>query len=300
MDRVPILFDTDIGSDIDDAVALAYLLREPRCELLGITTVSGEPQERAKLASAVCRAAGRGEVPIHSGVERPLLIDQRQPLVPQAAVLPRWPHREEFPAYTAVSFLRETIRSRPGEITLLAVGPFTNVAALLASDPETGTLLKRIVIMGGVYLPTSGRTEWNATCDPHATAILFSSLLNDLTAYGLDVTLQCKLPAEECRRRLRGGVLDVVADMAEVWFANTTKSGHARPRETICFHDPLAAVGIFHPEVCTYRRGWVTVETASESLGGMTTFNGAPSAPREIAVDVDVERFFELYFRVFE
>jgi purine nucleosidase len=195
--------------------------------------------------------------------------------------------------------MRETIRSRPGEVTLLAVGPFTNVAALFASDPETATLLKRLVIMGGVYLPTSGRTEWNATCDPHATAIMFSAVLKDLTAYGLDVTLKCKLPADECRQRLRGGALDLVADMAEVWFANTTKSGHARPRETITFHDPLAAVGIFHPEVCSYERGWITVETVSETLGGMTTFNTAPSAPREIAVDVDRDRFFEEYFGVF-
>ena len=67
-DRIPVLLDTDIGSDIDDAVCLAYLLRQPRCELLGVTTVSGrEPRLRASLADGICRAAGRDDVPIHSG-----------------------------------------------------------------------------------------------------------------------------------------------------------------------------------------------------------------------------------------
>src|SRR6476469_8774674 len=94
---LPVLFDTDIGSDIDDAVALAYLLQEPRCELLGITTVSGEARERAMLADAVCRAAGREGVPIHSGTELPLLGPARQPEARQKTVLPRWPHRGDFP-----------------------------------------------------------------------------------------------------------------------------------------------------------------------------------------------------------
>src|SRR5690349_15179257 len=107
MDRVPVLFDTDIGSDIDDAVALAYLLKEPRCQLLGITTVSGESIERARLADAVCRAADRLDVPIHAGCAEPLLIEQRQCEARQKTVLPRWPHRAEFAAGTAVDFLRQ-------------------------------------------------------------------------------------------------------------------------------------------------------------------------------------------------
>ena len=68
--RIPLLFDTDIGSDIDDAVCLAYLLRQPRCELLGVTTVSGQPRARAALADAVCQAAGRRDIPIHAGSEQ--------------------------------------------------------------------------------------------------------------------------------------------------------------------------------------------------------------------------------------
>src|SRR5438270_9043870 len=123
MDRIPILLDTDIGSDIDDALCMAYLLRQPLCELIGITTVSGEPERRAMLADAICRAEGRTDIPIHSGSPRPLLGAQRQPHVPQAAALERWPHTPRFAPCTAVEFMRQTIRARPGEITLLAVGP---------------------------------------------------------------------------------------------------------------------------------------------------------------------------------
>ena len=71
-----VLLDTDIGSDIDDAVCLAYLLAQPDCELLGVTTVTGEGQRRAMLASALCREAGQ-DVPIYIGAEQPLLIEQR-------------------------------------------------------------------------------------------------------------------------------------------------------------------------------------------------------------------------------
>jgi purine nucleosidase len=117
-----ILLDTDIGSDIDDAVALAYLLAHPQAELLGITTVSGEAQKRAMLASALCKAAGK-EVPIYPGRDEPLLVSQRQGVAQQATALDRWAHQASFPAGQAIPFLIDTIGAHPGEITLLTIGP---------------------------------------------------------------------------------------------------------------------------------------------------------------------------------
>ena len=130
-----ILLDTDIGSDIDDAVCLAYLLSQPKCELLGITTVSGETEKRAMLASALCRAAGKS-VPIYPGVEHPLLSAQKQPECPQAAALGRWPHDTDFrEGRSRSNSCAETIHQYPGEITLLAIGPLTNVALLFSRRP---------------------------------------------------------------------------------------------------------------------------------------------------------------------
>lgn len=304
-EKIPVLLDTDIGSDIDDAACLAYLLCEPRCELLGITTVTGEAESRAKLASALCTAAGRSDIPIHVGTEQPLLVPLKQKVAQQKEKLVNWPHRTDFPPNTAVEFMRDVIYSRPGEVTLLAIGPFTNVGLLFATYPETATLLKQLVIMGGVFTihrPGVGPTEWNAMGDPHATAIVYNAPVPKHISIGLDVTTQCRLDADIVREKFRGGVLDVVRDMAEVWFRNTS---------VMTFHDPLAAVSIFEPDVCQYRRGRVSVELQSSRLMGYTYFDtdeillgpadkpAEPDAPHYVALSVDSKRFFEQYFSVF-
>src|SRR5215471_2753008 len=121
-----VILDTDIGSDIDDAVCLAYLLAQPQCELLGITTVTGEVEKRAMMASALCKVAGK-QIPIYPGVDTPLLVPQKQPKAQQASALDKWDHDTQFPKGEAVEFLRRTIRAHPGEVTLLTIGPLTNI-----------------------------------------------------------------------------------------------------------------------------------------------------------------------------
>src|SRR5471030_2476621 len=142
--RTKVLLDTDIGSDIDDAVCLAYLLANPACDLLGITTVSGDTHARASLASVLCKIAGK-KIPIHPGRRQSLVTEQKQPHVPQAAALNKWDHDTKFSQGEAVEFLRQTIRANPGEMTLLAIGPMTNIAALFAADEEIPKLLKSLV-----------------------------------------------------------------------------------------------------------------------------------------------------------
>src|SRR5215211_5842117 len=135
-----VLLDTDIGTDVDDAVCLAYLLSHPDCELLGITTVTGEAEKRASLASVLCKAVGK-EIPIYPGEDHPLRGEQRQRFAQQAAVLPRWPHQTNFPKAQAVGFLAETIHSHPGEVTLLTIGPLTNIGMLFSAHPEVAEML---------------------------------------------------------------------------------------------------------------------------------------------------------------
>ena len=287
-----LLLDTDIGSDIDDAICLAYLLAKPACELLGITTVSGEPEQRARLASAICKAAGR-EIPIFPGAPLPLLIPPHQLLAQQATALNRWPHETHFPAGRAIGFLRDTIRSHPGEVTLLAIGPMTNIALLFTLDPEIPRLLKGFCMMIGAFTQDIGfaglRHEWNALNDPHATAIVYKARPPVHRSVGLDVTLQVQMDAAEVRRRFQAPRLRPVLDMAEVWFEQ-------RPEGT--FHDPLAALSIFDEQVCTYERGQVDVELASAQLAGMTYFAKADGGPHEAAMTVDAGRFFAEYFGV--
>ena len=289
-ETIPVLLDTDIGSDIDDAVCLAYLLAEPRCKLLGISTVTGEAPKRAMLADAVCRAAGREDIPIASGAERPLLVPQRQPTAPQAEVLPRWTHREDFEPNAAIEMLRTVIRRHPGKVTLLTIGPLTNVGLLFALDREAPRLLRRMVMMAGRFFEPD-HLEWNASGDPHATAIVFSSDVPEIRVLGLDVTLKCRLAAQECRQRFGHRPLRAVAEMAEVWF---------RDHEGMVFHDPLAAACIFEPDLCTYRRGRVKVETREAPLLGQTVLMESGDGPHWAADGVHVERFFQHYFSVLD
>lgn len=296
-DRVPVLLDTDIGSDIDDAVCLAYLLRQERCELLGVTTVSGRPRQRAALADALCRAAGRADVPIHSGADQGILLGVVQPECPQAAALSRFAHKrpEDFEPYTAVEFLRRRIRARPGEITLLSIGPLTNLGLLFSLDPEIPALLKRLVMMCGVFTRSvrgAPVREWNALCDPLATAAAYRAAAHEHVSIGLDVTLLCRKSAQECVQRFReiGGPLEVVAAMAAV---------HAAKHPAIVFHDPLAAAVVFEPGLCEYQSGLVEVETRSARVAGMTQFNPrAEFQPHRVAVKVKADEFLRHYFEV--
>ena len=296
LNRIPLLLDTDIGSDIDDAICMAYLLRQPRCDLLGVTTVTGDTAKRAALAEIICHAAGCESVPIHAGAPGPLLLGPGQPDVPQYEAVAHHPHRTDYAPGTAIEFMRRTIRARPHEITLLAIGPLTNLALLFATDPEIPSLLRELVLMCGVFTAGNGHgpgaREWNALVDPIATGIVFRSRPPRLTAIGLEATTLCRLPAEECRRRFAaaGDPMGIVLEMAKV---------SPRQAHHVTFHDPLAGATVFEPSLCEYMDGEVSVEIVSPSLAGLTLFNaGAEHKPHRIAVKVDSARFFAHYFDV--
>ncbi|EED31688.1 purine nucleosidase [gamma proteobacterium NOR5-3] len=290
--RRKVLLDTDIGSDIDDAVALAYLLRQPRCELLGITTVTGDAQGRAQLAAALCRAAGV-EAPIYPGAESPLVVESMQKEAPQTQRLQG--AQPQFVNDQAIEFLRQTIRANPREITLLAVGPLTNIATLFARDPEIPGLLAELVIMGGKFsdYPTPwGATEWNIIVDPHAAKQVFAARVPKITAIGLDITWQVSMsPADVARHFRQDPLLEVVLDWSSVWFAE---------RELLHFHDPLAAAVLFNPGLCNFTAGTVDVNLQSEPTPGVTSFAANTNSVTQVASRVQAEAFFAEYFSVFD
>jgi len=294
---IKIILDTDIGSDIDDALCLAYLLAQPKCELLGITTVTGEADKRAMLASVLCKVAGK-HIPIFPGSEEPLLVPQRQKQAPQAAALPKWEHDQEFPKGQAIEFLRRTIREYPGEVILLTIGPLTNIGLLFRVDPEIPSLLKGLVMMCGFFTNRQkygvrplGELEWNALCDPHAAAIVYQAATTVHRSIGLDVTKQVTMNAKRVREKLRSDLHQPVLDFTEIWF---------RQRDIITFHDPLAATTIFDDQICVFKKGTVEVELTSERLKGMTVWRPGGSEKHEVALEVDSSRFFEQYFSVFQ
>lgn len=288
-----ILLDTDIGMDVDDAVCLAYLLAHPRCDLVGITTVTGEAEKRAMLASAICRAAGR-DVPIFPGADNPLIVPQKQKEAPQAAALLRWDHQRHFPRGMAVEFMRQSIRAHPGEVWLLAIGPLTNLGLLFSVDPEIPALLKGVVLMGGYYfqrLENTNPIEWNISGDPHAAEIVFRARPPLHRAIGLDVTTRVVMEAAAVRENFKAPLLQPVLDMAEIWFAGYYPS--------ITFHDPLAAATIFDPELCRFAAGNVGIELDEPKQRGLTRWQAGAAGPHQVAESVDPERYFHHFFSQF-
>jgi purine nucleosidase len=299
MGAVKVVLDTDIGSDVDDAICLSYLLGQPSCELVGVTTVSGQPRLRAALVDAVCRAAGRGDMAIHSGTEHGIAASIPQPDVPQATVLERFDHRrpDDFAPNTAVTFLRNVIEAAPGELTLLTIGPMTNAGLLFATYPESARKLAGMMIMGGAYSTSpwvGGAQEWNSYCDPTAAQIVYRTPIASHRSVGLNVTRRCVLDTRESIERFKvlGGPWDVVAAMTDVW---------GKDADTVTYHDPLAAALIFRPDLCEWRRGRVSIELLSSRYRGATAFDPDDdiSAPHQVAEAVDPEKFFaELFGRI--
>lgn len=307
-----IILDTDIGTEVDDAITLAYLLANPSAELIGITTVTGEVEKRSMMASVLCKIAGK-DIPIVSGCEKPILVPQIELYAPQAKILKRWEHDTKFPKNKAVSFMQEMIHKYPGEITLVCIAPLTNIGLLFAMDPEIPALLKALIMMCGsptytrydntseemsamaksdfIVLGSKGVLENNALIDPHAAKIVYDAKTSIHRTVGLNVTSRLIMKPEEAEKIFTHSLLKPVMDIAREWF----KDG---PRVT--FHDPLAAVSLFCPEVCRYQRGRIVVETQSPLLAGFTYWREEPNGVHQVAMDVNREKFFEHLFKVFE
>jgi purine nucleosidase len=292
MDKVKVLLDTDIGTDIDDAVCLAYLLSHPACDLLGITTVTGEAEKRAMLASALCRRWGK-DVPIYPGAQDPIVLPQRQLSAAQAAALSGWDHQTNFPHGEAIEFLRSTIRRHPGEIVLLTIAPLTNIGLLFSVDPEIPSLLRGLVMMCGRFLDPPpagyGPVEWNAVVDAHASSIAYRSSVRMHRSIGLDVTSKVVMSPPQFRETFRANPrFAPILEWAEIWFKDW---------QGTTFHDPLAAATIFDPGVCTYTGGTVTMDLREGDVFGLTRWTPGVG-DHQIAASVDADRFFRHYLSV--
>lgn len=198
--RIPIILDTDIGTDIDDAFALALAVSSPEIEVLGVTTVSGDPYTRALIACRFLDAVGKSQIPVASGKprrDRPQMKGQYQyGLRPSRKI----PLRQN-----ATAFLYGQLKKKPRELTLVAVGKLTNIAELITKHPDCKPWIKQIVIMGGAVRvgynnKPPAEPEWNIKSDVKAAKTVFASSL-PLLVVPLDATTMLKLQ-EPMRREI--------------------------------------------------------------------------------------------------
>ena len=253
-DTIKILLDTDIGGDIDDAVCLAYLLKEPRCELLGITTVCGESEKRAAVADALCKAADK-DIPIVAGLDTSLQPIPCYPTPDGAKALKNWRHNH-YEKGDAPAFLYQQIKRHPHEVFLIGIGNMTNIATLFLKHPDAVSLLRGLYMMNGYFgrkpLPDPAY-NWNAWADPLASKIVYDAAVETHRSVPLEITEQLTLQAEQTDMLLKADspLMCAVLDFGKAWQISSGK---------LTLHDPLAAVCVFHPEVCTFEHGKVAVE----------------------------------------
>jgi len=277
-----VIFDTDIGTDIDDAYALVALMKRPELRVLGVTTVSGDAVARARLAAKLLHVAGGkwSQVPVYAGTSGSTQYMKQV----------EWADGFTSPSlHTSggVDFMRREINAHPGAITLIAVGELTNVAALLASEPGIGARIRAISLMGGSiyrgYAPGSKpEPEWNIKSNAAAARTVFTSGVPLLIA-PLDSTADLKLtPAMRVRLFARGTPLnDALASLDQMWrYTNHWKG------DMPTLFDVLA-VDLVNPRK-PYPLRALNIEVASD---GLTRPVEGTAANAQVALDVDVATF---------
>jgi purine nucleosidase len=272
------VLDTDIGDDIDDAFALALVLRSPEIKLLGITTAFGDTELRARLVDRYLAAVGRKDIPVLAGKPSP-----HDNVFTQKAYAEREPARKHG---DGVEFLLDQIKAHPGQVTLIAIGPLVNVGEAIRRDPETFRKLKRVVMMGGSvyrgYGPngTAPQPEWNINRDPAGAKALFASGA-PIFMMPLDST-QIPLQIAERDRLFSFGspLTDQLTLLYHQWAA--MNEGHS---PTPALFDPVAAAYAVKPELCPVKPLRIEVDDK-----GMTKpVDGQPNA--NVCVQSDEQGF---------
>lgn len=289
-----VLIDTDPGTD--DALALLMALNSPDLLIEGITTVGGNAtlaQTTQNALRLVNHVAGRREVPIAVGADHPARgsfthayhVHGADGLGVQLASTTRTPHTAD-----AVEFIRDRVLASPGRVSVIALGPLTNVAAALDRRPDIVQAISEIVVMGGAVEAPGNITphaEFNIYEDPWSARAVFASGV-PVTLVGLDVTHRTFMDR-------RGG---------PQWFEGTSRSAQLGNRiladrfreradaQEFYLHDPLAVAAAIEPDILTYRRAQVSVVTDGDEQGRTIASYG--DGPVRVASRVNVGRVVEI------
>lgn len=299
-----IIIDTDPGQD--DAVAILLALASPELELLGLTCVAGNVPLAltARNARIVCELAGRGDVPVFAGCDRPM----QRALVTAEHVhgktgldgIDLWEPAMPLQARHAVEFLIDTLRAEPpGTVTLVPIGPLTNIATAMRQAPDIVPRIARIVLMGGAYFEVGNITpaaEFNIFVDPEAAAIVFAAGV-PLVVVPLDVTHKALTSRAwvEAMRALPGRVGPAVAAWTD-FFERFDREKYGSDGGPL--HDPCTVAWLLRPELFAGREINVEIETEGRFTAGMTVadwWRVSGRAPNALFLrEVDAPGFFGL------
>ncbi len=277
-----IIIDTDIGDDVDDAFAVALALRSPEVQILGITTVFGDTELRARLLDRLLGEAGRQDIPVAMGTPTNAKTSFSQRRYAEGGHFARAVHPQ------AVPFVLDQIRRHPGEITLVCIGPLVNVGALIDEDVATFRKLRRVVLMGGSIergygdlgysKPHGPDAEWNIKNDPRSARKLLESGV-PVFMMPLDST-QLKLDEYKRAVLFEAGtpLTDALTLLYEEW-----------GEQTPTLFDAMTIAFIDNPHLCPVKPMHIEVDDE----GFTRRAPGAPNA--QVCLDSDSEAFFRFY-----
>jgi inosine-uridine nucleoside N-ribohydrolase len=312
-----IIIDTDPG--VDDAIAILLAVRSPELKVEAITPVAGNVPLDLTLPNAMklLELAGRSDIPVAAGAASPLvrvLVTGKSVHGNNGLGGVELPEPKMHPVNeTAPELIRRIVRANPGEISIVAVGPLTNVALALRSDPSLAQMIRSIIVMGGSLSGgnVTPAAEFNFYVDPEAARIVFDSGA-PLTMVGLDVTNKALVRQEHLKvlDAVRTPVCDFAAKILRATMARWSKDGG----QTVALHDPLTVASLIDPDILKFRDYYVLIETSGEATAGQSL--GYSSAPvrrspaletmllpeskepfkpnARVAVEVDPDRFFRL------
>ena len=282
---IKVIFDTDIGDDVDDAFALALLVSRPEVKLLGVTTAWGDTALRARLTARFL-ANGYGSIPIYAGPKTVSKATFSQAVYAMGYPAKEWPD--------ATTFVLEEIKKYPGQITLIAVAPFSNVGALIDRDPATFRKLKRIVLMGGSVrrgygdlgypwsTPVRASPEYNVDSDVASSKKLFAAGV-PIAMMPLDST-QLKLD-EVKRDALFSHGTSMTNDLALLYHQWSASTGSPTPT----LFDAMAVAAAIQPDLCPTTPMHIRID----DQGGTIAEAGAPNA--DVCLQSDTQKFFDFY-----
>ena len=270
MKKIKIIIDTDIGDDIDDALAIALALRSPEIEVLGITTVYKNVDSRTQLVLDLLQTFQSDGIPVAKGMGQPIRYAVDSEVIPhQCKLLNR-----QLPLNCqrhAVDFIIETVKQHP-DVVVVAIGPLTNIGMAIKLAPEI-LGKSRIVAMGGAF--SAVYPEYNILCDPESANIVINSGAK-VEMIGLDVTTQCVLSREDEQLILKNENASsrYLAKLLQIWL-ETSKS------KKVTLHDPLTIGYLIQPYLLSMESEPIRIEMEGSFTRGLTAVCRTPFRQRE-------------------
>jgi len=301
-----IILDTDPGSDFDDVYAIVLAVNSPELELEGITIVAGNANLRARIALKLLKLLGKEEVPVVKGCEMPLLQEKR----PWWTTFNPWGHEgkgfltseddqlQPTPGH-ASDFMISKVTEFPGAITLVPIGPLTNIALAIIKEPKIVRKVKEIVAMGGVINPHQFGIppilEHNFSSDPEAAKVVLNSGI-PFTMIGLNVTLKVQMTVDRFNqlKSYHTTVVDGLVEMTERWF-------EVVKRDWSELHDPVAVGTVIDRSFVKTEKFYIDCKIENGVLKTIpykrVEFIPTKEPHIEVGVDVEGDRFWDFFIQ---